>query len=224
MARPTPFELVFERIADERFPALREALARDGHDPRDRDAFLMTREAVQLVRELRPDEGVGEAIDQLVALVHHAYLLWSAGALTLTVPEAELASIVVARPALPADDAGLPAAWYAQLPPRRIWGEVVEGQPHEPLDGCFVHDAPDGAIRVLGIFGVHPDRMGFSVVEAAGPLAAELARPDGTPLFAPRLAGGAAAGLHSIGGEEELLELGWRTRAVAAAAGIVGAP
>ena len=224
MARPTPFELVFERIADERFPALRDALARDGHDPRDRDAFLMTREAVQLVRELRPDEGVGEAIDQLVALVHHAYLLWSAGALTLTVPEAELASIVAARPALPADDAGLPAAWYAQLPPRRIWGEVVEGQPHEPLDGCFVHDAADGAIRVLGIFGVHPDRMGFSVVEAAGPLAAGLARPDGTPLFAPRLAGGAAAGLHSIGGEEELLELGWRTRAVAAAAGVAGAP
>ena len=223
MVRPTPFDLVFERLAEERFPALREALARDGHDPRDRDAFLMTREAVELVRELRPDEGVGEAIDQLVALVHHAYLLWSAGALTLTIPDTGLATLVAARPDLPAADADIPPAYYAQLPPRRMWAEVVEGQPHEPLDGCFVHAAPAGAIRVLGVFGVHPDRMGFSVVEAAGPLAAQLARPDGAALFAPRLQGGAAAGLHSIAGEEELLELGWRTRAVAAAAGSAGA-
>ena len=222
MVRPTPFDLVFERIAEQRFPALRDALARDGHDPRDRDAFLMTREAVELVRELRPDEGVGEAIDQLVALVHHAYLLWSAGALTLSVPEAGLASLVAARPELPAEESGIPPAYYAQLPPRRMWAEVLEGQPHEPLDGCFVHTAPAGAIRVLGVFGVHPDRMGFSVVEAVGPLAPQLARPDGEPLFAPRLAGGAAAGLHSIAGEEELLELGWRTRAVAAAAGAAG--
>jgi hypothetical protein len=224
MARPTPFELVFEHLAEERFPPLREALTRDGHDPRDRDAFIMTREAAQLVRELRPDEGVGEAIDQLVALVHHAFLLWSAGALTLAVPDAELAALVAARAPLPPDDAALPAAWYVQLPPRRVWGEVVQGEPHEPLDGCFVHRAPGDALRVLGIFGVHPDRMGFSVVEAAGPLAAGLARPDGSALFAPRLQGGAAAGLYSIAGEEELLELGWRTRAVAAAAGIAGTP
>jgi len=224
MVRPTPFDLVFERIAEQRFPALREALARDGHDPADRDAFLMTREAVELVRELRPDEGVGEAIDQLVALVHHAYLLWNAGVLTLSIPDAGLAVLVGARPDAPAADAEIPAAYYAQLPPRRVWAEVLEGQPHEPLDGCFVHTAPEGAIRVLGVFGVHPDRLGFSVVEAAGPHAAHLARPDGAALFAPRLDGGAAAGLHSIAGEEELLELGWRTRAVAAAAGTAGAP
>ena len=224
MTRPTPFDLVFERVAEQRFPALRDALARDGHDPRDRDAFLMTREAVELVRELRPDEGVGEAIDQLVALVHHAYLLWNAGVLTLSIPDAGLASLVASRPDLPAGDADIPPAYYAQLPPRRMWAEVLEGQPHEPLDGCFVHATPAGEIRVLGVFGVHPERMGFSVVEASGPLAPALARPDGAPLFTPMLAGGEAAGLHSIGGEEELLELGWRTRAIAAEAGPAGGP
>jgi hypothetical protein len=45
-----------------------------------------------------------------------------------------------------------------------------------------------------------------------------LARPDGSALFAPTLPGGSAAGLYSITGEEELLELGWRTTGLAAAA------
>jgi hypothetical protein len=66
---------------------------------------------------------------------------------------------------------------------------------------------------VLGIFGLHPDRMGFSVVEVSGSRPVALVREDGTPLFAPVLAGGAAAGLYSLMGAEELLELGWRTSA-----------
>jgi hypothetical protein len=82
------------------------------------------------------------------------------------------------------------------------------------MDGCFVHEA-DGELRVLGIFGLRPDREGFSAVETAGPRPSELRRPDGTPLFSPVLAGGQAAGLYSIIGGEELLELGWRTRALA---------
>jgi hypothetical protein len=38
----------------------------------------------------------------------------------------------------------------------------------------------------------------------------ELTRPDGAPVFSSTLSGGAAAGLFSLDGEEELLELGWR--------------
>jgi hypothetical protein len=53
-------------------------------------------------------------------------------------------------------------------------------------------------------------------VEATGGRVEGLAREDGSRLFDPTLAGGADAGLRSIVGEEELLELGWRTRAVAA--------
>jgi hypothetical protein len=71
---------------------------------------------------------------------------------------------------------------------------------------------------VLGVFGIHPEREGFSVVEAVGPQPVALERPDGTELFSPTLAGGQAAGLFSITGEEELLDLGWRTGTVAGAA------
>jgi hypothetical protein len=83
----------------------------------------------------------------------------------------------------------------------------------------FVSRDPHAQLRVLGIFGLRPDRAGFSVVEAVGPRAARLTRDDGTALFAPTLPGAAAAGLRSITGEEELLELGWRTQDLAAAVG-----
>jgi hypothetical protein len=71
-------------------------------------------------------------------------------------------------------------------------------------------------LRVLGVFGIHRDREGFSVVEAAGPRRSGLARADGSRLFDPLLPGGRAAGLFSISGEEELLELGWRIHLLAA--------
>jgi hypothetical protein len=103
-----------------------------------------------------------------------------------------------------------PAALYAQLPERRIWATVVPGDPAEPLDGCFVHASGD-ELRVLGIFGIRPDREGFSVVESTGPRPTRLAREDGSPVFSPTLSGGQAAGLHSLTGIDELLELGWRT-------------
>jgi hypothetical protein len=37
-----------------------------------------------------------------------------------------------------------------------------------------------------------------------------MAREDGTALFAATMPGGQAAGLWSVVGQEELLELGWR--------------
>ena len=91
---------------------------------------------------------------------------------------------------------------------------MIDDEAAEPMDGCFVH-AAGGELRVLGIFGLRPDREGFSAVETAGPRPHELERPDGTPLFSPVLTGGEAAGLYSLVGGEELLELGWRTRALA---------
>lgn len=214
MSRVTPFDLVFGRIAAERFPPLREALAAGSCDPRDRDAFLMVREAIQIVRELRPDEGVGEAIDQLVALVHHAYLFWAAGTPVLELGQPALAELL-ASASDDGDAEDVPPAYYAQLAELRVWAEVVEKHPFEPLDGCFVHTAPGGELRVLGVFGIQPERQGFSVVEAIGRRPLALARVDGKPLFAPLLEGGSDAGLYSIAGEEELLELGWRTRAAA---------
>lgn len=208
--RPTPFGLVFAPVAEERFPRIRDALAAAERPATDRDAFLMEREAVLLVRELRPDEGVGEGMAQLAALVHHAFVLWSAGLNTIEIAPDHLAELLAGAPPLP-DAPELPPACYIQFPQHRVWGEVIPGQAHEPLDGCFVHFAPSGELSVLGVFGLHPERMGFSVVEAEGPRPVGLARADGTDLFSPTLPGGRAAGLYSLTGSEELLELGWRT-------------
>ena len=209
MARSTPFEFVLAPFAEEHFPKIRSALAAAGRDPADRDAFLMERDAVVLLRELRPEEGLGERMDQLAALVHQAYLFWDAGQVTVDVLAEQLPELLGAGPH--PVDGELPPAYYARFPERRLWAEVLEGQPAEPLDGVFVSATGAGELRVLGIFGLHPERMGFSVVEVAGPRPGALAREDGTPLFASTLAGGAPAGLHSLTGGEELLELGWRT-------------
>ena len=73
-----------------------------------------------------------------------------------------------------------------------MWAQAIEGSAHEPLDGIFVHHAPGGTLRVLGVLGVHADRDGFTVVEATGARLAGRARPDSAPFSsrAPRRRGG----------------------------------
>ena len=211
MDRLTPFALVFEPAAQSTFPSIRSALEQAQQDPRDRDRFVILREVVSLLRELRPDEGLGEGMDQLAALVHHAYLFWAAGSITVKVSPARLEALLGDPTDTPASHSELPS-FYVQLPERRVWAEVLAGQPHEPLDGCFVsRDLDPASLSVLGIFGVHRDRPGFSVVEVSGPSPAGLARTNGSPLFSSTLAGGSAAHLFSLAGAEELLELGWRS-------------
>ena len=212
--RPTPFDLVFEPIAQTTFPQIRRALAENRQDPRDRDGFLMLRDVVTLLRDLRPEEGLGEGIGQLTALVHHAYLYWEGGGQTVELGAERLGDLLGEQPEYGA--AADQSAFYTQLPERRIWAQVIAGEAHEPLDGYFQYADPgDKTLRVLGVFGMHPERPGLSVVEVSGPKPIALARADGTALFAPTLAGGAAAGLFSLAGEEELLELGWRSRGMA---------
>jgi hypothetical protein len=213
MARATPFDLVFNRAAESTFPRIASSLAAGGHDPADRDAFLMDREVVTLLRDLRPEEGLGEAMDQMVALVHHAYLTWAAGGVTIPVGR-ESADDLLAKGPEDAESKDVPA-YYAQFPERMIWAAVIENEAPEPLDGIFVSRVPGRDLRVLGIFGLRPERAGFSAVEATGGRVERLAREDGSPLFDPTLPGGAAAGLRSIVGEAELLELGWRTQSLA---------
>jgi hypothetical protein len=212
--RPHPFDFVF---ADS-IPALNEIrteVAGSSRDSHDRDGFLLLRGVVQLLRELRPAGGLGEGIDRLAALVHHCYLYWEAGCHTVGCGADQLAGLLANRQP---EAAAAPWPYYAQFPPRRIWAEPIPGEAHEPLDGCFVYSWPDPeSLRVLGVFGVHPDRAGFSVVEVAGARPERLQRENGSELFAPVLSGAGAAGLYAVTGEEELLELGWRTQRLAAA-------
>jgi len=214
--RPNPFALLFGTIAQERFPLLRTALEAAGRPAEDRDGFVLVREVAELLRELRPDEGLGEAVHALVGLLHYSYLFWMAGEIVNTVTEQELAAMV-GRPG--AGPAALPTSRppdfptrYVQLPPLRVWATPVAGQPAEPLDGWFAARLGD-RLSQLAIFGLSPAREGFTTVELSGPRPAGLQRLDRTPLFAPLLDGGAAAGLVSLAGEEELLELAWRLEA-----------
>ena len=211
VSRPTPFDLVFDSLADDRFPAIRDGLVRSGCDPRDRDAFLMVRESVSLIRDLRPEGGLGAGMDQLVALVHHTYLFWAGDRSVRSIDRAGLDLLLGTE--LPNDLSDDTLAWYLQLPERRMWAQALEDPAHEPLDGIFVHHAPQGGLRVLGVLGLHADRDGFTVVEATGTRLAAVARPDSAP-FSSLLPGGAAAGLYSIAGAGELIELGWRSQAL----------
>lgn len=212
--RPTPFDLVFEPLAETTFPRIQVALTEARQDPLDRDAFLMLRDVVTLLRDLRPDEGLGEGIDQLAALVHHGYLFWSAGKRVIELSLGQLSDILGDRPDIVEEEPASPPH-YIQLPELRLWAPVVPGEAPEPLDGYFQYGVRQNWLRVLGVFGIYPERPGFSVVEVAGPRPQELSRSDGTPLFAPTLAGGSAAGIHSLAGGEELLELGWRSCRIA---------
>lgn len=194
-------------IAPERFPALRRGIEASQRGPRDRDGFLMVREAVELLREIEPDEGLGEGIGAMAAFLHHAYLYWMDGELTSRVDDAALtAAMLGGGPAAPTGEG---TSRYFQIPPLRVWGAAMEGGPAEPLDGWFaVRTGND--LSVLGIFGLHPGRAGFTAVEVAGPRPERLERADGSALFSGTLAGAERAGLASLAGAEELLELAWR--------------
>lgn len=205
--RPTPFALVFGSLAPERFPVLRDGLASAGWDPRHRDGFVLVEEVAELLRELRPDDGLGESVSALVALVHAAYLHWIDGEQIVTVDAAMLDATLRETPGTQAG--GGRTSRYVQLPALRVWGVPAEGAPAEPLDGWFA--MPQGGIlSVLAVFGLHPGREGLTAVLVEGPRPGFLMREDGSALFSPTLPGGGDAGLASVIGEEELLELAWR--------------
>jgi hypothetical protein len=209
--RPTPFDLAFGADAEERFPRIRASLAEAGLDPGDRDAFVLDREVASLLRELVPEEGVGPAVSQHVALLHHAYEYWSEGGWIVRPSRSRMKDLLEEAAGHAGSDPITPRAWYVQLPERLVWAELAEGSPHEPLDGMFVRAWPGGGFFVLAVFGLHPGRSGFSVVDADGYPPERALRADQSPLFAPVLPGGVAAGLYSIVAEEELLELARRT-------------
>ncbi len=205
-----PLGLLLGGEVEEGLARVREALRQEQRDPYDRDAFLMSPAVVQLIREARPDDGFGEAIDHVVALLHLAYLYWQEGKPLIELSDPALEAVLAdARDASPARPPVRPPAYYVRIPARRVWASPVEGQPAEPLDGWLAARTGE-LLRLVALFGVRVDREGATVVSAEGKAPAVLAREDGSPLFAPTLPGGAAAGLYSIIGTEELLELAWR--------------
>ena len=221
--RPTPFDLAFGPDAEPRFERIRASLAAGGRDPHDEDAFILDREVAVYLRDLVPDEGIGEGILQHLALLHHAYLYWAEGGWHVRLSVDRTRSLLATNVpgVMPTN---LIRAFYLQFPERLIWAELAEGEPHEPLDGLFVRPWPEGGFFVLAVFGLHRGRAGFSVAQAEGYRPDPAERESGEPLFTPVLAGGAAAGLYSIIGGMELVELAARSLPLAAEAqGCAGA-
>jgi hypothetical protein len=207
--RAHPFDLVFAEFRAERLPAIRAELG----ERSDLDTFMLTPAALDLMHELRPEEGLGDAVDDFVALVHAAYLFWRDGEQTNNLDVgATRALCSPLGPSEPLLTAPSPErARYIQVAPQLIWGRLAEDAPFEPLDGWFA--VPSGAgLRIVACFGVHPERPGMSVATADGPLPAAIAREDGTPLFAPTMSGGNLADLHAISEPDELLLLGFRAQ------------
>ncbi len=210
--RATPFALAFGDI-EPRFPAIAEALQQDGAAPTDRDRFVLLEPVGRLLREIVPEDAGADALEAHVLLLHHAYLFWAAGQPIYQISDQTLRRAVAEKQITER----LPhPAQYLQLPELRVWGSPNEASPPEPLDGMFVSAASSeagggaGAISVLAIFGMRPDRPGFSAVGLEGradPIEITAARDDGTAPFAPNLAGGTAAGLYSVANAGELLLL-----------------
>ena len=196
------------------FETIRDALAADGVDPHDRDAFLMHRAVVELIHGGRPAAGLGDAIDEFIAYTHLMFLCWLEGEHAVEVGGEALKEILGGEgpsadaPIERAPTARRPSAYYAVLAHHRIWGSPTDLGP-EPLDGWFVARHGD-RLMVAAQFGGRPDRGDISVVAVDGPEPTGLQRSDGTPLFASTLPAGARAGLYSLSGMEELLALAWR--------------
>ena len=220
--RSTPFTHVFGGELAARFPAIGEALQQEGVDATDRDRFVLLEPVGRLLRDIVPDGAGADALEAHVLLLHHVYLYWAAQQPVYPITEQDLSRAIEetrVSTALPHD------AIYLQLPDLRVWGSPNEDAPPEPLDGMFVSKATTpGAVSVLAIFGMRPDRPGFSAVGLEGradpddPTAGEIeiaaARADGTAPFGPKLAGGTAAGLYSVANPAELLLLTCRLLAL----------
>ena len=203
-SRAHPFDLMFGVFREKHFPAIRAAIG-DGVDV---NAFVFAAPALELLRELRPDEGLGDGADDFVALVHAAYLYWRDDEQTCGLDEAETRALTAPRPGR---SEGLPRdTTYVQLAPRIFWAPLDPEAAFEPLDGFFAIPLDATTLRLVACFGVHERRPGVSIVTVQGSLPVMAKRQDGTRVFAPTMPGGDAAHLHALSEPDELLLLGWR--------------
>jgi hypothetical protein len=201
-----PFSLVFGELAESEFPTVQEALAGDNSI----EAFMLSAPALELMGQLRPDEGLGDAVDDFVAFVYAAWRFWCDGKPVVVYHEAETRALCSAAEGSP-DTASPPSVTtrYIQLYPRLVWGRLASDETYEPLDGWFATRTGE-VLRVVACFGLHAARPGLSVVVAEGPRPGPIVREDGTPVLSPMMPGGDIAELFAVAAPEELLLLAWR--------------
>ncbi|MGD0483679.1 MAG: hypothetical protein ABSB58_03385 [Gemmatimonadales bacterium] len=205
--RPLPWTDLIEAIGTKRFEDIREAVSVGRVDAANRDAFILAGPAGALLKELMPEEAPAQAVMEYGALLHQLYLHWDAGHPLRRLDRAALeAALTDFRPL--GRPPAAPDICYVQLPERAVWAEPNPGEPHEPLDGCFVQLSAS-AVTVLAILGFRPERGGFTTVEASAPLPAKAPgpRPDGSTPFANVLPAGERMGFRSLVSPGELVAL-----------------
>ena len=203
--RVHPYAVVFGNGIDARFGAIRAAVDSD----RSLDVFLAAAPTVELLHDLRPDAGLGDAIDDFVAFVHAAFWYWCDGLLNVEF-DADATRQLCAPSGVAPPPGGPPQATkYIQVAPHLVWGQPVPDSPFEPLDGWFLVPAP-GGVRMVACFGVHPARPGLSVTAADLDSLADLGRADRTEPFSPTMPGGERAGLYAVTTVAELQLLALR--------------
>ena len=206
-SRLDPFSLVFGDLAETGFPPIQAALAEDTS----LEAFMLSAPALELMGQLRPDEGLGDAVDDFVSFVYAAWRFWSAGKRVVVFDEAATRRLCAPghRTVSGARTDAPETTRYIQVAPRLVWGRLASDETYEPLDGWFATRTAS-ILRVVACFGLHSTRPGLSVVVAQGSEPGEVVREDGSAIFSPMMPGGDMAGLHAVAAPEELLLLAWR--------------
>lgn len=215
--RPLPWTALFDAIGASRFEEIRTAMRHDRVDAANRDEFLMVASAGGLLREMIPPEASADAVLAYGALLHMLFLLWDAGWPVATLDRPMLDRALADFEPL-SHPPTAPGVVYVQLPERVVWAAPAPGEPHEPLDGCFVSLRASRA-SVLAVLGFRADREGLTTIAADAllPLAPPSPRPDGAPPFSSALPSGDRAGLRSVVTPQELLALALLARAASAA-------
>ena len=201
-ARLLPWTELLNAIGEARFEEVRASLQARGTDDLDRDAFLLDPAAVNLLRDLVPEDAPVEAVIAWAALLHMMYVAWARDWPVAPIDAERLRAVL----ALPSDLAPRtpPAVCYVQLPERLVWAASEPGAPHEPMDGIFL--VAGERLRAIAVLGLRSGRDGFTTMESdlALPAAAPGARDDGSPPFASRLPGGDLARLFGVASPHEL--------------------
>ncbi|NIM49222.1 MAG: hypothetical protein GTN62_04680 [Gemmatimonadales bacterium] len=212
MTRLDPFDYAFAQLAETRFAKIREETSEAPRHTTDRARFAALPSVQHILADVEaPDviEANPTAADEYLSALYVAYRFWDAGCPVFTVARKGLEEALASErtgsaPSVPG------GACYLRFPERWCWAQIGPAEPHEPLDGLFLAASPDNReITIVAVLGLRSDRPGFSqVTVTAAPEDFAAARQEArTPLFAPVLDGGEAAGLKSVVTTAEVLQL-----------------
>jgi hypothetical protein len=211
--RLTPFELVCAGGIEERFAEVRSEAAAVAKDPSDLGQFVSLSTVQNIIAAIESPELLAEhpaAASEYHVLLYSVFCFWAAGKNVLELGD-DFATESALAHTTGRDVPNLPGgACYIQLPERQFWAQVDAAAPHEPIDGLFVVQSSDRLqFTAVAVLGLRRERAGFSQISATVTSDATRAALAASriPLFAPVMAGGAAAGFKSVTSVGELIAL-----------------